>query len=72
MAHEGVKHDYHLVNPQPNPLTGIIWWLIIFGLLGGLLGGWIFGLLGIWRGGGIIGSLIVAFIGAVILVWIRV
>jgi len=26
--------DYHLVNPQPNPLTGIIWWLIIFGLLG--------------------------------------
>jgi uncharacterized membrane protein YeaQ/YmgE (transglycosylase-associated protein family) len=26
--------------------------------------------LGIWPGGGVIGSLIVAFIGAVILVWI--
>ena len=44
---------------------------IILGILGGLLGGWIFGLLGIWHGGsGIIGSIIVAFIGAVILVWI--
>ena len=41
---------------------------IILGVLGGILGGWIFGMLGIWRGGGIIGSLIVAFIGAVILV----
>ena len=41
---------------------------IILGILGGILGGWIFGLLGIWQGGGIIGSLIVAFIGAVILV----
>jgi len=41
---------------------------IILGILGGILGGWIFGMLGIWRGGGIIGSLIVAFIGAVILV----
>jgi uncharacterized membrane protein YeaQ/YmgE (transglycosylase-associated protein family) len=43
---------------------------IILGILGGILGGWIFGLLGIWQGGGIIGSLIVAFIGAVILVGI--
>ena len=41
---------------------------IILGILGGLLGGWLFGMLGIWHGGGIIGSLIVAFIGAVILV----
>jgi len=41
---------------------------IILGILGGLLGGWLFGILGIWHGGGIIGSLIVAFIGAVILV----
>lgn len=44
---------------------------IILGILGGVLGGWIFGILGIWHGGGgIIGSIIVAFIGAVILVWI--
>jgi uncharacterized membrane protein YeaQ/YmgE (transglycosylase-associated protein family) len=41
---------------------------IILGILGGVLGGWIFGLLGIWPGGGMIGSIIVAFVGAVILV----
>lgn len=41
---------------------------IILGILGGLLGGWLFGMLGIWHGGGMIGSIIVAFIGAVILV----
>lgn len=43
---------------------------IILGILGGLLGGWLFGLLGIWPGGGAIGSIIVAFVGAVILVGI--
>jgi uncharacterized membrane protein YeaQ/YmgE (transglycosylase-associated protein family) len=43
---------------------------IILGILGGFLGGWIFGLLGIWPGGGMIGSIIVAFVGAVILVGI--
>ena len=42
---------------------------IILGILGGVLGGWIFGALG-WQGGGLIASLIVAFIGAVILVGI--
>jgi uncharacterized membrane protein YeaQ/YmgE (transglycosylase-associated protein family) len=41
---------------------------VILGILGGVLGGWIFGFLGIWHGGGMIGSIIVAFIGAVILV----
>lgn len=41
---------------------------IILGLLGGVLGGWIFNMLGIWPGGGMIGSIIVAFVGAVILV----
>jgi uncharacterized membrane protein YeaQ/YmgE (transglycosylase-associated protein family) len=41
---------------------------IILGILGRILGGWIFGLLGIWQGGGRISSIIVAFIGAVILV----
>jgi uncharacterized membrane protein YeaQ/YmgE (transglycosylase-associated protein family) len=43
---------------------------IVLGILGGVLGGWIFGKLGIWQGGGMIGSIIVAFVGAVILVWI--
>jgi len=43
---------------------------IILGILGGLLGGWIFGKLGVWPAGGMIGSLIVAFVGAVILVGI--
>ncbi len=41
---------------------------IILGILGGILGGWVFGLLGIWPAGGMIGSIIVAFVGAVILV----
>ena len=39
-------------------------------ILGGVVGGWIFGLLGIWPGGGLIGSIIVAFVGAVILIGI--
>ncbi|MGA7622800.1 MAG: GlsB/YeaQ/YmgE family stress response membrane protein [Candidatus Acidiferrales bacterium] len=43
---------------------------IILGLVGGLLGGWIFEQLGIWPNGGILASIIVAFIGAVILVGI--
>ena len=41
---------------------------IILGLLGGMLGGWIFGRLGIWPGSGMLGAIIVAFVGAVILV----
>ena len=41
---------------------------IILGILGGVVGGWVFGLLGIWPGGGLIGTIIVAFVGAVILV----
>ena len=43
---------------------------IILGILGGLLGGWIFNMLGIWQGRGMIGSIILAFIVAVNLVWI--
>jgi len=42
---------------------------IILGLLGSLLGGWLFGQLGIGTGS-MVGSIIVAFIGAVILVGI--
>jgi uncharacterized membrane protein YeaQ/YmgE (transglycosylase-associated protein family) len=41
---------------------------VVLGLLGGVVGGWVFNMLGIWPGGGMIGSIIVAFVGAVILV----
>ncbi|MCW3463988.1 GlsB/YeaQ/YmgE family stress response membrane protein [Chitinophaga nivalis] len=43
---------------------------IIVGLIGGWLGGWLFGVLGLHLGNGILGSLIVAFIGAVVLIWL--
>lgn len=41
---------------------------IILGILGGILGGWVFGSLGVWPTAGMLGSIIVAFVGAVILV----
>ena len=41
---------------------------IVLGLLGGLLGGWLFVALGIGTGSGLNGSIVVAFIGAVVLV----
>jgi uncharacterized membrane protein YeaQ/YmgE (transglycosylase-associated protein family) len=41
---------------------------IVLGMLGGIIGGWVFNMLGIWPGGGMIGAIIVAFVGAVILV----
>src|SRR4029079_3138115 len=41
---------------------------LVLGLLGGIVGGWVFGSLGVWPSGGILGSVIVSFIGAVILV----
>ena len=43
---------------------------IIAGIIGGFIGGWLFGVLGISVGGGLIGSVIVAFIGACILIGI--
>ena len=43
---------------------------ILLGIVGGWLGGWLFGRLGIWPAGGMLGSIIAAFIGAVILVGI--
>jgi len=42
---------------------------IILGILGAVVGGWVFGLLG-FHAGGLIATIIVAFVGAVILVWI--
>jgi uncharacterized membrane protein YeaQ/YmgE (transglycosylase-associated protein family) len=41
---------------------------IVLGLLGGIIGGWLFGALGIWPAGGVVGSILVSFVGAVILV----
>jgi cytochrome c oxidase subunit 3 len=39
MAHDGVKHDYHLVNPSPWPLIGSIAAVALaWGLVGGLKG----------------------------------
>lgn len=43
---------------------------IVLGILGAIRGGWIFGLLGIGAGGGMLGSIVVAFIGACILIGI--
>ena len=41
---------------------------IVLGILGGIVGGWLFGVLGIWPAGGILGAIVVAFVGAVVLV----
>jgi uncharacterized membrane protein YeaQ/YmgE (transglycosylase-associated protein family) len=41
---------------------------ILLGLVGGIVGGWVFTSLGIWPSGGMLGSIIVSFVGAVILV----
>ena len=43
---------------------------IVVGVIGSFLGGFIFSTLGIWPGGGLIGSLIVATIGAVLLLFL--
>ena len=42
MAHEGVKHDYHLVNPSPWPLLGSVAALVL--TMGGVM--WMKGLFG--------------------------
>jgi len=41
---------------------------LVVGIIGALLGGWLFGVLGIGAGGGLIGSIITAFVGAVVLI----
>ena len=43
---------------------------LIVNLVVGIIGGWLFSLLGIYSTGGIIGSLVVATIGAIVLLWI--
>jgi uncharacterized membrane protein YeaQ/YmgE (transglycosylase-associated protein family) len=42
---------------------------IVLGILGAIVGGWVFGLLGL-HAGGLIGQIIMALVGAVILIWI--
>jgi uncharacterized membrane protein YeaQ/YmgE (transglycosylase-associated protein family) len=43
---------------------------IVIGIVGAMIGGWVFGLLGIFSNGGLIGSVLVAFVGACILLWL--
>ena len=43
---------------------------IVVGVVGSVIGGWVFGLLGIFSGGGIIPSIVVAFVGACVLLWL--
>ena len=43
---------------------------ILIGMVGAIIGGWVFGLLGVYPGFGLIGSILVAFIGACILLWL--
>lgn len=42
---------------------------LLLGIVGGIVGGWVVGLLG-FGGGGLIWSILVAILGAVILIWI--
>lgn len=42
---------------------------ILLGIVGGIVGGWIVGILG-FGGGGLIWSILVATLGAVILIWL--
>jgi uncharacterized membrane protein YeaQ/YmgE (transglycosylase-associated protein family) len=42
---------------------------IVLGIVGAVVGGWLMGLLGI-HAGGFIGTIIIAIIGAVFLIWL--
>jgi uncharacterized membrane protein YeaQ/YmgE (transglycosylase-associated protein family) len=44
---------------------------IVVGVIGAFLGGWIFStVLGVGRGGGVVMSLLVALVGAIVLLWL--
>lgn len=43
---------------------------IVLGVVGGLVGGWGFNFLGISMGGGMVGEIIVAAVGAVVLIFV--
>jgi uncharacterized membrane protein YeaQ/YmgE (transglycosylase-associated protein family) len=42
---------------------------IVVGIIGAMIGGWLFGMIGIFSGG-LIGSILIAFVGACILLWL--
>jgi uncharacterized membrane protein YeaQ/YmgE (transglycosylase-associated protein family) len=42
---------------------------IVIGIVGAVIGGWVFGMLGVFPGG-MISSIVVAFVGACILLWL--
>ena len=42
---------------------------IVLGIVGAVVGGWLMGMLGI-QAGGLIGTIVVAIIGAVFLIWL--
>tara|TARA_B100000508_G_scaffold97182_1_gene76124 strand:- start:2231 stop:2470 length:240 start_codon:yes stop_codon:yes gene_type:complete len=44
---------------------------VALGIVGGFLGGWLFGVFGVSAGEGIMADIVVAAIGAVILVWLH-
>ena len=52
---------------MPGGANGILWNTLL-GLAGGLVGGWVYSLLGIGEGTGFWGQLVVAVIGAIILI----
>jgi uncharacterized membrane protein YeaQ/YmgE (transglycosylase-associated protein family) len=43
---------------------------IVIGIIGSIIGGWVFGRLGGFPFGGMLGTIVVAFAGAVILLWL--
>ena len=43
---------------------------IVIGMIGAVIGGVLFGRLGVFAFGGLISSVVVAFIGSVILIWV--
>ena len=52
---------------MPGGAKGIVWNTIL-GLVGGVVGGWVFSLIGVAEGSGFWGQLVVAVIGAIILI----
>jgi uncharacterized membrane protein YeaQ/YmgE (transglycosylase-associated protein family) len=43
---------------------------IVIGMVGAVIGGFLFGRLGVFPFGGLISSVVVAFVGSVILIWV--
>jgi uncharacterized membrane protein YeaQ/YmgE (transglycosylase-associated protein family) len=43
---------------------------IVIGIVGAFIGGWLFSALGVSAGGGMTGTIIVAFIGAIVLIFL--